>query len=929
MLNFPENENPAWIDVPYVEVTDRVVGGIDGNANASVKALTERTEYLKNDITTSGTALRNDLANTAVSKGAALIGFKSPLANAVESTLYLIGKSFVSLSMWGILGDGSDETIKLTNALNACTGKLLDGAGLTIKITSNIVATSSNVTLQNCTIDASSILTGGYAITFAGTQGTGVTLTANLDADSNTVYIADTSTFDEDGYAYIESDTVFDAGTGVILGQIVKIRSINTNSSLVLYEDVLYAFTSAANAKISPLTLKENIQFRSVHLIGAGTGTQYAVLFDKCRNPVVDKCSSQYFYYGNLTFSRSVNVSVTDSALRHSNKPGFAYGVTVANGCYGVRVANNYGENLRHLITVGDNEGINLFVTVMGNHAASSRDAGIDAHPACDHMVINGNTVECLGGVFEQVLTTSGDGATATVTFNSTEIIVVGTLVKIKGVTPTGYNGSKIVTASSAGSISFASATTGAMTVPGTVRSYVNDGIVFQGLNCVINNNTIVGNVTSGIRHQVLPDMGDASCVITGNNINTSSTAGAGGTGIQVDMGSIGANASSVNIADNRIDGAPDIGIYVYARLGNVKNVSVAGNVMTRDALTASCYLRAAAGYFLDSFSVTGNVLRASGVQNVYCLGNTSPNVRYGVISGNTILGGQNGIRLNQASEVVETGNYNTGSIRYVFIDSGSTDITLDRRRSTISTAINSTYTVLDQDEHIIANRAGTITMAIPNAPFHTGRELHIKTIQAQAVGAFTYSLSAATTAATGTGSVATVSFAVQPTAPSVGSLVVIAGVTPTNFNGTYVATASTTSSVSYTSTATGPQTVAGTALIAVPIATTAATGTGSVATVSFAAQALATPIGSTVVIAGVTPAAFNGTFMVTASTTSSVSYASTEVGPQTVAGTITLTPQIVPIDSATAGTAILAATDGAWVRLRSDGTNWITMQKG
>jgi hypothetical protein len=37
----------------------------------------------------------------------------------------------------------------------------------------------------------------------------------------------------------------------------------------------------------------------------------------------------------------------------------------------------------------------------------------------------------------------------------------------------------------------------------------------------------------------------------------------------------------------------------------------------------------------------------------------------------------------------------------------------------------------------------------------------------------------------------------------------------------------------------------------------------------------------------------------------------------------------VVPIDSPTAGTAILPATDGAWALLVSDGTNWVIMQKG
>jgi hypothetical protein len=46
----------------------------------------------------------------------------------------------------------------------------------------------------------------------------------------------------------------------------------------------------------------------------------------------------------------------------------------------------------------------------------------------------------------------------------------------------------------------------------------------------------------------------------------------------------------------------------------------------------------------------------------------------------------------------------------------------------------------------------------------------------------------------------------------------------------------------------------------------------------------------------------------------------------QTVASDAT---NVVPIDSATAGTAILPATDGAWAQLLSDGTNWVITARG
>ena len=69
-----------------------------------------------------------------------------------------------------------------------------------------------------------------------------------------------------------------------------------------------------------------------------------------------------------------------------------------------------------------------------------------------------------------------------------------------------------------------------------------------------------------------------------------------------------------------------------------------------------------------------------------------------------------------------------------------------------------------------------------------------------------------ATTGASGTGTISTLTFASQPYPPFVvGSSITVAGVTPAGYNGTYTVTACTTTSVSYTHTATGAQTVAGT----------------------------------------------------------------------------------------------------------------------
>ena len=72
-------------------------------------------------------------------------------------------------------------------------------------------------------------------------------------------------------------------------------------------------------------------------------------------------------------------------------------------------------------------------------------------------------------------------------------------------------------------------------------------------------------------------------------------------------------------------------------------------------------------------------------------------------------------------------------------------------------------------------------------------------------------------------------------------------------------------------------------------LTTTGASGTAGTATLTFATQAVAPYIvGQSITVAGVTPTGYNGTYIVTACTTTSVSYANATTAAQTVAGTIT-----------------------------------------
>jgi len=98
----------------------------------------------------------------------------------------------------------------------------------------------------------------------------------------------------------------------------------------------------------------------------------------------------------------------------------------------------------------------------------------------------------------------------------------------------------------------------------------------------------------------------------------------------------------------------------------------------------------------------------------------------------------------------------------------------------------------------------GTVTLSIGAT---TGDKISIISMKS------TSSVSLVTSAASGTGSVATLTFAIRSFPPfTVGQSITISGVIPSGYNGTYTVTNCTSSTVSYANTTTGAQSTSGTA---------------------------------------------------------------------------------------------------------------------
>ena len=100
-------------------------------------------------------------------------------------------------------------------------------------------------------------------------------------------------------------------------------------------------------------------------------------------------------------------------------------------------------------------------VVVSGNYLVQSLDSGSPNNIFTIQAANSATTTP--------TLTASGAGSVATLTFVSTYTIPVGSTIVVAGVSPAGYNGTYTVTRSSAGSVSYANATTGPQTVAGTI----------------------------------------------------------------------------------------------------------------------------------------------------------------------------------------------------------------------------------------------------------------------------------------------------------------------------------------------------------------------------------------------------------------------------------------------------------------------------
>jgi hypothetical protein len=582
-----------------------------------------------------GSVVASDLAqDLAAPSGSSLVGFLQSGTGAVAQSVQDKLQASISFKDFGAVGDGvTNDTAAIQQAITSAAGKVIDGGNLTYLVDATITGVASNTVIQNSTFDFSQQTDiGGIDRGFnvAGSIATGVALTANTAVLQSVVTVGDTSSFAVDDLVFLSSNSVWDALQSVVYGQYGRVKSIDSGTQLSLYEPVQLAFNTANNAVIAKVTPVKNVVFSNCRFIGANNLTQaqnalYIQYGENCR---VESCRFEYFDYlavGMFRCYKSIADKVSVFAARNA---GNAYGIGIFGGSYACSVVNGFGEDTRHYVTIGDNDGINMYTIVDGCQVISSKDAGLDSHAASMFTVFSNNMVSMSA---LQAGTSSHDGM---IIQGAHGTIIGNTIVGAKGV---GISFNMLIGDGTPTTVKAINNTiimdNNGYSPPLTVSMnaiYVYSGPIYGPDNIEaiqISGNSISGgqvalNGHSHIRVRVDKPNAVVKNIIVSDNVSAQP---ADGNPCYIEIQGAGVQASKINISNNNFTASTsNNGIYLYG-IGSgctINEVNIAGNII--DTLASGIYLRGGAGS-IDNARIGGNVY--SNVSNPFTIDGTTTNI--------------------------------------------------------------------------------------------------------------------------------------------------------------------------------------------------------------------------------------------------------------------------------------------------------------
>jgi hypothetical protein len=619
----------------------------------------------------------------SVAGGSNLIGYVADATGAVPRSVEDKLQENLSLLDFGAAADGStDDSAPFAAAW--VLGRAIDGGGKRYKLNTAIAGGISGTKISNCTLDFTGCATTGPLLSAFGTLGTPVALTANTGVAAYIVTVGSTASFAVDGLVFLKSSKVWDAATATTYGCYAQIKSIDSGTQLTLHTRVFLAFNTADSATIAPVSECSGFAMDRVHIIAGQANTQQAVRLEYCYGHRITNCIFEDVDYAAVATYRCFGGVIDGCQVSFSRAAGTSYGFTIWGGCYDTKVINSTGNDCRHTVTIGDNDGLNMFNYVAGCHALSAKDAGFDSHAASMFTTFIGNTVR---GSAVRNLTSNHEGL---INEGAHAVFIGNTVIDALG------NG-------------------------------IHYGPTFRDgthTTCIIDNNTVI-----------LADTGYAAVSSSGINVNIDASYGC----LLVDSVSITNN--KVGGGQNNTVGVQQFQIELSAANAVVKKVTFTGNTSIDPAITYAAFFRTSgASSSIQGLVFSNNQLDSAGTRCAYLLSDGAGSFMNNITGGSNIFTGGTSYTVHFSG--VPGTLYHIRWGRNVYINStirirreGFSDIALDdlADAAPLTTTVN--LNLNNQDGNwFIWNGATNLTATLPDPTLWTGRELRMSQISTHTV---------------------------------------------------------------------------------------------------------------------------------------------------------------------------------------------------
>jgi len=621
--------------------------------------------------------------------------YKATLKDANDSLIWTVDnirdQAFpgVSAADFGATGDGTTDDTAAFQAFLNHGGDLYAGTG-TYTLTGAAVPGVANTSLNfapGVVFDFRTAVTPGlpnspwsntaFGLSFHGSIGSAVLLTANALADQNTAVVADASGFAVDDWIVIQSSALFETDTNTKIGEFKQIIGIAGNT-LTFAENLYLTYNTSDTAKVKKMSFCENIRIRgNATFLGnyAGTRSQAAILFQYCRNFVVEDITTLKTDYVGIQTYKCLDGAFTRVRCIKDSYTGGNIGIAHVYGSSNMAHTDCVGYDLCHFIDVsGDtsNGGISMNIIARGCRTYQMGGASFNTHPGAGGVVdFSHNIVQMKNG-----LTSATPTGMVAIRCQAPQFIAVGNYC---------YN-------------------------------VTGHGIFHQieTTQPVQRETTIIGNKMFASPTNQTDFPGNIGVVVQG----------------YVSAGDVGGVVIQGNEAYGFLSG-----ISVYGNVMNLYRCNISANIYDclASASNYGIYVRTFTGYVVSGLTINGNNIKATGAgQGIYLQGVDVGSINTVSMAGNVVDGSTYAIRMNNCDNVLETSTAIKNVTTKYYLP-GSTNVTLDRRNTPAASLTTAgTYTVKPHDEFMSANYAGTTVIALPTASAWTARELRFGTRQAQ-----------------------------------------------------------------------------------------------------------------------------------------------------------------------------------------------------